>query len=82
MRLDFPDDFFHRVNVVHVLEHLPNLPACIDEVARVLKADGIFQVVAPCDPGASTRSAELFRPEGFLRNVMVKTLTYSLKRNT
>ena len=32
--------------------HLPNLPACIDEVHRLLtKKTGIFQVVLPCDPG-------------------------------
>ena len=60
-RFDFSDDFFHRVNVVHVLEHLPNLPACIDEVARVLDADGIFQVVVPCDPGTFYEICRILR---------------------
>lgn len=47
----FSDDFFDRINAIHVLEHLPNLPACIDECFRILKPGGLFQVVIPCDPG-------------------------------
>jgi len=50
-RMNFIDNYFQRINAIHVLEHLPNLPACIDEVFRLLHQDGIFQVVLPCDPG-------------------------------
>ena len=50
-KTDFKDNFFDRVNVIHVLEHLPKLPDCINEVHRILKPSGIFQVVLPCDPG-------------------------------
>lgn len=50
-RLPYSDDFFDRAVVVHVLEHLPNLPAAIDELRRVLKPGGILAVVIPCDPG-------------------------------
>lgn len=50
-RIPYVDAFFDRVVVVHVLEHLPNLPGAIDEVARVLKPGGIFSAVLPCDPG-------------------------------
>jgi len=35
-RLDFPDGHFDRILAVHVLEHLPNLPACIRECYRLL----------------------------------------------
>jgi SAM-dependent methyltransferase len=48
-RLLFDDGFFHRVLAIHVLEHLPNLPAALREVHRVLRADGQFVVVIPCD---------------------------------
>ena len=50
-KLPFRSNFFDRINVVHVLEHLPNLPKCLSEVSRVLKPKGIFQIVIPCDPG-------------------------------
>ena len=50
-KMPFEDNFFDRVNVIHVLEHLPNLPSCIEEVYRCLKKGGIFQIVMPCDPG-------------------------------
>lgn len=48
-RLDFPDGFFDRVLAVHVLEHLPNLPAAVAEARRVCARDGVFSVVIPCE---------------------------------
>lgn len=50
-KMNFIDSYFDRINAIHVLEHLPNLPLCIDEVYRLLQNNGIFQVVIPCDPG-------------------------------
>jgi SAM-dependent methyltransferase len=49
-RLDFADGFFDRVIAVHVLEHLPNLPATIRESHRLLnKARGRFLIVIPTE---------------------------------
>lgn len=51
-RLPFPDGHFDRYIAVHVLEHLPNLPACIGEAWRLLdRQRGQMLVVIPCDPG-------------------------------
>jgi SAM-dependent methyltransferase len=50
-RLPWDDDSFDRVLAIHVLEHLYNLPVALDEVARVLRPDGIFCVVIPCEGG-------------------------------
>ena len=50
-KMNFNSEYFDWINAIHVLEHLPNLPSCIDEVYRLLNKDGIFQVVIPCDPG-------------------------------
>src|SRR5260221_9927416 len=50
-RLPYDDGYFDRIISIHVLEHLPNLPATIDEAYRVLKPEGIMSVVLPCDPG-------------------------------
>jgi SAM-dependent methyltransferase len=42
---------FDRVVAVHVLEHLPNLPAALAEVRRVMKPNGRFSIVLPCEGG-------------------------------
>lgn len=62
-RLDFPDRFFDRVQAVHVLEHLTDLPAAIREVRRVLKPDGVFCVVIPCEGGLAHRIARFISAE-------------------
>ena len=50
-RTEFEDETFDRIIAIHVLEHLPNLPAALDEIYRILKNDGVFQVVIPCEGG-------------------------------
>lgn len=45
------DQYFDRVLAIHVLEHLPNLPAALNQVHRVLKNQGKFIVVIPCEGG-------------------------------
>ena len=49
--LDFPSGSFDRILAVHVLEHLPNLPAAIAEMHRLSTPDGRFHVVIPCEGG-------------------------------
>ena len=49
-RFAFADGFFDRVIAVHVLEHLPNLPATIREAWRLLdRQRGRLLVVIPCE---------------------------------
>ena len=55
-RLDFADGFFDRILAVHVLEHLPNLPAAIREMHRLCqrpggrqRPGGVFSIVIPCE---------------------------------
>jgi SAM-dependent methyltransferase len=48
--LAFTDGFFDRIIAVHVLEHLPNLPATIRESYRLInKARGRLLIVIPCE---------------------------------
>ncbi|MBV9124692.1 MAG: class I SAM-dependent methyltransferase, partial [Planctomycetes bacterium] len=49
-RLPFPDGFFDRVLAIHVLEHLPNLPAAVRELHRVCDQErGLLFIVIPCE---------------------------------
>lgn len=50
-RLPYPEARFDRILAIHVLEHLPDLPAAMKEVHRLLDPGGLFCAVIPCDPG-------------------------------
>ncbi|MHB1947164.1 MAG: class I SAM-dependent methyltransferase [Gammaproteobacteria bacterium] len=51
-QIAFPDNHFDRILAIHVLEHLPNLPAAIKEMYRLCnKHDGCFSIVIPCEGG-------------------------------
>jgi SAM-dependent methyltransferase len=51
-RLPFADGHFDRILAVHVLEHLPNLPAAVREMHRLCDPErGVFSVVIPCEGG-------------------------------
>ena len=66
-RQSWPSSTFDRIIAIHVLEHLPNLPAALDEIERLLKGDGVFDIVIPCEGGMahtfarSISAARVFR---------------------
>jgi SAM-dependent methyltransferase len=62
-KIPYDDEYFDRIIVIHVLEHLPNLPGAIAEIDRVLKPDGVFSVVLPCDPGLAYEFARKISAE-------------------
>jgi SAM-dependent methyltransferase len=65
-RLGFADGWFDRVLAVHVLEHLPDLPAAIREMHRICKPDtGRFQVVIPCEGGLAYSVARRISAQRF-----------------
>jgi SAM-dependent methyltransferase len=49
--IEYPDGYFDRIMVIHVLEHLANLPAALTEIKRLLAPCGLFQVLIPCEGG-------------------------------
>jgi ubiquinone/menaquinone biosynthesis C-methylase UbiE len=53
----FSSDFFDRVIAIHVLEHLPDLPSALHEIHRVMKKDGSFTTVIPCEGGLAYKLA-------------------------
>jgi SAM-dependent methyltransferase len=56
-QLFFPPNHFDRVVAVHVLEHLPNLPAALREIYRVCTPDATVSVVIPCEGSVATSLA-------------------------
>ncbi len=40
LKLPFPDETFDAVAAFEFIEHVPNVPACLDEIVRVLKVRG------------------------------------------
>jgi ubiquinone/menaquinone biosynthesis C-methylase UbiE len=49
-RMFFDDNHFDRVLAIHVLEHLPNLPAAVKEMHRLCnKKKGVLSIVIPCE---------------------------------
>jgi SAM-dependent methyltransferase len=53
-RLDFADGYFDRIIAIHVLEHLPDLPAAIRELHRLCdKRVGSLSIVIPCEGSAA-----------------------------
>lgn len=50
-RLPFDDGMFDRIIAIHVLEHLPDLPAAVDQIRRVLAPAGRLFAVIPCEGG-------------------------------
>jgi ubiquinone/menaquinone biosynthesis C-methylase UbiE len=52
------DNEFDRIIAIHVLEHLPNLPAAVKEIYRVChKEKNIFSIVIPCEGGVAHKLA-------------------------
>jgi SAM-dependent methyltransferase len=55
----FEDAQFDRILAIHVLEHLPNLPRALSEIQRLLKNNGVFSVVIPCEGGLAYNFARM-----------------------
>jgi SAM-dependent methyltransferase len=58
--INAPDNSFDRIIAIHVLEHLPKLPAELEEIKRVIKPDGYISIVIPCEGGMAYTFARNF----------------------
>jgi len=47
--INFSNSYFDRIIAVHALEHIPNLPAALKEIKRLLKPSGFCEFVLPCE---------------------------------
>lgn len=66
--MEIAPDSVDRILAIHVLEHLPNLPAAIAELHRVCaKPSGRLIVVIPCEGGLAYSLARKISAERFYR---------------
>jgi SAM-dependent methyltransferase len=79
-RLPYPAATFDRAIVVHVFEHLPNLPAAVAELCRVLKPGAIFSLVLPCDPGLLYEIARKVSAERLFRKWYHQSYRWLIRR--
>jgi phosphatidylethanolamine/phosphatidyl-N-methylethanolamine N-methyltransferase len=49
--LNFCDNFFDRVIISHVLEHVPDFENFLNEMLRVVKPGCVISISSPCDNG-------------------------------
>jgi len=65
--LPFTGGSFDRLIAIHVLEHLPNLPAAIAEMRRLVRSDGYGIIVIPCEGGFAYSVARKISAERFYK---------------
>lgn len=61
-RLDYPDQSFDRLIATHVLEHIKDPVAALQEWNRVVREGGLLSIVLPCDPGLLWRFGRCLGP--------------------
>ncbi|MEO5969571.1 MAG: class I SAM-dependent methyltransferase [Bdellovibrionia bacterium] len=64
----WPDASFDRLIAIHILEHLRNLPAALVEIKRLLKPDGVLDIVIPCEGTLAYSVARKISAERLFRN--------------
>jgi len=66
--INFPNNFFDRIIISHVLEHVLEPEKFIFELMRVLKKGGIISIALPCDPGLAWRLGRFILKHTYLKN--------------
>ena len=79
-RLPYDDGYFDRALAIHVLEHLPDLPAAVVELHRVLKPGGVLSILIPCDPGPAYWLARKISTERLFRRTYHQSYGWLYKR--
>jgi len=59
-KIPFKANYFDRIIISHVLEHVPNPEAFLDEMFKKLKPNGKLSISLPCDPGIFWRIGRFF----------------------
>ena len=59
-KIPFPNNYFDRIIISHVLEHIPNPENFLDQMFKILKKGGILSIALPSDPGFLWRLGRFF----------------------
>ena len=59
-KIPFKENFFDRIILSHVLEHIPEPEAFLKDTMKKLKKNGILSISLPCDPGVLWRVGRFF----------------------
>ncbi|AGC50681.1 class I SAM-dependent methyltransferase [Lawsonia intracellularis] len=80
-RLPFEDGHFDRIIAIHVLEHLPNLPAAIREIHRLCnKQSGSFSIVIPCEGSLAYSFARMISTKRIFKKRYNQSYDWFIKR--
>jgi SAM-dependent methyltransferase len=77
--MDFRNNYFDRVLAIHVLEHLDNLPVTLNEVHRILRPNGKFSVVIPCESGMLYNFGKKFSSERMFKKKFHQNYDWLIK---
>jgi len=78
-KMPFKKNFFDRIIMSHVLEHISNPEKFIEEVMKKLKKGGVFSIALPTDPAFLWRMGRLFSKIFFIKkkqNISSKEYDY------
>ena len=59
-RIPFKSNYFDRIIISHVLEHIPDPEYFLKDMMSKLKKNGILSIALPCDPGFLWRVGRFF----------------------
>ncbi|MDC0427519.1 class I SAM-dependent methyltransferase [Candidatus Pelagibacter sp.] len=59
-KIPFKSNYFDRIIISHVLEHIPNPELFLNDMMRKLKKGGLLSISLPCDPGLLWRLGRMF----------------------
>ena len=69
-KIPFKNNFFDRIIMSHVLEHVSNPEEFIFEVMSKLKKGGVLSIALPTDPGLFWRSGRMFSKIFSIKNTL------------
>jgi SAM-dependent methyltransferase len=79
--LNYPGGHFDRILAIHVLEHLPNLPAAVRELRRLCDPRrGVFSVVIPCEGGLAYSLARKISAQRFFERRYKQSYRWFIER--